>query len=83
MLLHPNKHKSFSTYDIIKLHSKEWANNFLSPFIKTFDEDNVIILVEKMIEKMQLIAMMHSEVIENVDQAQIKHKHVYALRKRR
>ncbi len=32
---------------------------------------------------MQLIAMMHNEVIENVDQAQIKHKHVYALWKGR
>jgi hypothetical protein len=36
-----------------------------------------------MIEKMQLIAMMHNEVIDNVDQAQIKHKHVYALWKGR
>lgn len=62
------------------MHFKEWTNNFLSPLIKTFDEDGDPIIL---VEKMQSVAMMHNEIIDNVDQAQIKHKHVYALWKGR
>jgi hypothetical protein len=52
--------------------------------VKVFKEENdLIVLDEQMIEKMQLIAKMHGEVIDNVGQTQEKHKHAYASQKGR
>lgn len=42
------------------------ANNFLSPLVSTYNEDDdPEILVERMIEKMQLISKMHGQILNN------------------
>jgi hypothetical protein len=47
--------------------------------VKVFNEENdLIVLDEQMIEKMQLLTKMHGEVIDNVGQRQENHKHAYA-----
>jgi len=41
------------------------ANNFFSPLVQTFDEDDdCVVMVEQMINKLQLITEMHGEVLE-------------------
>jgi hypothetical protein len=52
------------------LDCKLWADNFLSPLVSAYNEDDDLeVLVEKMIEKMQLITKMHGHVFGNVGQA--------------
>jgi hypothetical protein len=52
--------------------------------VKVFNEENdLIVLDEQMIEKMQLLTKMHGEVIDNVGQRQENHKHAYASQKGR
>jgi hypothetical protein len=48
------------------------ANNFLNPLVQTFEDDDPATMAKHMTNKMQLIAKMHGEVVENVNQAQVK-----------
>jgi hypothetical protein len=51
------------------LDCKLWSDNFLSLLVSTYSEDDDLeVLVEKMIKKMQLIAKMHGQVLSNVGQ---------------
>ncbi len=57
----------FSPHMILIGHiPKLRANNFLSPLVSTYNEDDdPEILVERMIEKMQLISKMHGQILNN------------------
>jgi hypothetical protein len=50
------------------------ANKFLNPLVQTFKDVDPAIMAKHMINKMQLIAKMHGEVVENVNQAQVEAK---------
>jgi hypothetical protein len=58
------------------------VDNFLSPLAKTYDVNgDPIKLTEEMIEKMQLIAIIHGQVIKNVGATQLRQKKPYMTRK--
>jgi hypothetical protein len=48
------------------------ADKFLNPLVQTFEDDNLATMAKHMINKMQLIAKMHGEVVENVNQARVR-----------
>jgi hypothetical protein len=48
------------------------VDNFLNPLVQTFEDDDHVTMPKHMINKMQLIAKMHGEVVENVNQAQVR-----------
>jgi hypothetical protein len=48
------------------------VDNSLNPLVQTFEDDDLATMAKHMISKMQLIAKMHGEVVENVNQAQVK-----------
>jgi hypothetical protein len=48
-------------------------DNFLSPLVQTFnDDEDLVVMVEQMISKLQFIAKMHGLVFDNVNQAQVR-----------
>ncbi len=54
------------------------ADNFLNPLVQDFESnDEPIIMVEQMLNTLQFIAMMHGEVVKNVNQTQVKQKQTY------
>ncbi len=64
------------------LDCKLQADNFLNPLVNSYSEDDYLeVLAQKMIKKMQLIAKMHGQILDNVSQAQMKQKKNYVSRK--
>lgn len=43
------------------------VDNSLNPLVQTFEDDDLATMAKHMISKMQLIANMHGEVVENVN----------------
>jgi hypothetical protein len=51
------------------------ANNFLNPLVHAFEtNDDPTTMAKQMLKKLQLIARVHGEVVENVNQVQVKKK---------
>ncbi len=69
--------KLFPHMVLTSLTTRLKADNFLNPSVQTFEDDDPTTMAKHMINKMQLIAKMHGEVVENVNHAQVKQKWAY------
>ncbi len=67
---------------LIRWTSRLKTNNFLNLLMQVFEIDNdLAITMEQMLNKLQSIVKMHGEVVENVNQVQIRQKQTYASKK--
>ncbi len=57
---------------LISFTTRLKADNSLNPLVQTFEDDDLATMAKHMINKMQLLAKMHGEVVENVNQAQVR-----------
>ncbi len=65
---------------LIRRTPKLRVDNFLNPLVQTFDDDGELtIMVEHMISKLQLIVKLDGELIENVNQTQVRQKRAYVV----